>query len=108
MLPELPRILKKREAEITPRIVAWLERNYPNTCAFEIKIKGNKEKPHQTIALRQVDAGTFAWKIPDMGRRNPFDGFLLKKADALTITYDPTTRECVATSPSGIYIKFKP
>lgn len=89
-LPELPKKRKSKEADITPDITEWLLQNWVNDCVFEIKIRGKKPKPHQAIALRQVLDGQFAFKIPDMGRRNPFDGFVLKKkrVDVLVITVD--------------------
>lgn len=65
----------------------WLEKNWPNSALVEIKIKGNKLLPHQEVALRHVANKAFSFKIPDTGKRNPADAFLLKNADALLITY---------------------
>lgn len=103
-LPKLPRVLKKKEADISPCVFKWFEQNYPKSVAIEIKVKGGRTKPHQTIALKQVDAGVFSHKMPDMGRRNPFDGFMLKNADAYVVTCDKGI--CEAVSPSGTRFTF--
>jgi len=90
-LPDLPRTLKKREADITPHVLAWFKKNYPRSCAIEIKYGKNKLEDHQVTALAQVAKGSFTYKIPDMGRKNPFDGFLLKDADAVVVTCEKRT-----------------
>ena len=89
-LPDLPKKRKSKEADITPDITEWLLNCWPNDCVFEIKTKGKKPKPHQTVALKEVLDGKFKFKIPDMGRRNPFDGIVLnsKRVDVLVITVD--------------------
>ena len=75
----------------------WFEENYPRSVAVEVKIKGNKPLQHQTEALRRVQGGTFSWKLPDMGQRNPFDFFMLKSADAFLVTCEK--RKCTAVGP---------
>lgn len=77
-MDELPRKLKKKEAKKTPQIMKWFEKNYPFDCVVEVKVGKNKVKEHQEAALEQVAHGTFAYKIPDMGRRNPFDFIILR------------------------------
>jgi hypothetical protein len=84
-LPKLPRQLKKREAEITPRVIAWFQANYTHSVALEVKVKGQKLKEHQALALHTVASGSFAYKIPDTGRRNPFDAFVLKDAHPFAV-----------------------
>lgn len=86
ILPDLPRVLKKREADITPNVFRWFRENYPYTVALEIKIAGGKLKSHQDSALREVQDGVFSFKFPDMGRRNPFDGIVLHDAEAFVVT----------------------
>lgn len=63
----------------------WFRKNYFRSCAIEVKIRGGKLKDHQEAALKQVQSGVFSYKIPDMGRRNPFDVFVLKEADAFVV-----------------------
>ncbi len=93
-LPQLPRQMKKREAKIDSKVLEWFSVNYPTSVAVEVKIKGNKLKPHQELSLNEVQGGAYYFKIPDMGRRNPFDGFVLKNANAFTVTCDG--RKCHA------------
>ena len=91
-LPDLPRVLKKREAAITPRVAKWLEENWENPYVYEMKIKGNKAERHQTRDLNKAVRGKASWKFSDatIGKL-PFDGFGVgfKGADALVITYNP-------------------
>jgi len=87
-MQELPRKLNKKEQSITPLVMAWFSKNYPYDVAVEVKIKGNKEKKHQTAALLQVAKGMFAHKLKDHGTINPFDFIVLKTAHAFTVTCD--------------------
>lgn len=106
----LPPLKKQRlhtEADITPLIMKWFKNNFSFSCAVEIKIKGNKPKPHQATSLKQVADGYFAWKIPDKGGRNPFDFFQLYNAIAFVVTYDKTTRICYAEEVSSRSIPLK-
>lgn len=96
-LPNLPKKRKHKEADITPAVLNWFEKNYPKSVALEIKIKGGRIKEHQKIALRQVQDGIFSYKLPDMGRKNPFDGIVLKNTDAFLIVCDG--RKCIASGP---------
>ena len=97
MLPNLPKIRKHKEQDITPLVFAWFEDRWINSVALEIKIKGGKLYPHQVVALKQVQKGSFSHKIKDTGSRNPFDGFILKKADAFIVVCDK--RICIAYNP---------
>ena len=87
-LPELPKLRRNKEADVRPLVDKWLCKNYPKSVAYEVKVKGGKIYEHQPIALKQVEDGLFSYKPPDMGRRNPFDGIILKNADALLIICD--------------------
>lgn len=87
-LPDLPKLRKHKEADVRPLVDKWLREHYPKSVAYEVKIKGGKIYKHQPIALKQVHDGLFSYKPPDTGRRNPFDGIILKDADALLIICD--------------------
>ena len=87
-LPELPKLRKHKEADITPSVMAWFIDNYPRDYAVEVKIKGGRIKKHQPVALKQVHEGKFDYKLPDRGARNPFDFIGLKQADALLVICD--------------------
>jgi len=79
-MPPLPKKRKSKEADITPRVIAWFEKNYPYTVALEIKVDNNKLLPHQESALKTVGDGVFSYKIPDGRFRNPFDAIVLQDA----------------------------
>lgn len=105
-LPDLPKKLNKKEAKITPAVLKWFEDHYPYSCALEIKVGKNKVLDHQLIALKQVADGTFSYKIPDTGRRNPFDAVVLQNAKAFIITCDATSKDCMAVDVNGDWFKF--
>jgi len=94
MLPNLPKKRKHKEADITPQVMRWFEKHYPRTVTVEVKVGKNKPKPHQAAAIAQVLRGLFSWKIPDMGRRNPFDFIILKNADACIVACED--KRCTA------------
>lgn len=96
-LPDLKKQRQHKEADITPLVIDWFEKNYPDSVAVEVKVKKNKAKSHQLLALWQVLKGCFSYKLPDMGRRNPFDFFVLKNAKAFVVTCQG--RNCQAVSP---------
>lgn len=104
-LPNLPKQYKRKEAKIDSLVLDWFLENYSEDVAVEVKIKGNKVLPHQEVALQQVTDGKFKYKIPDMGRKNPFDGVVLKKAHAYVVTCDGMN--CVAVGPKTFEIKLK-
>jgi hypothetical protein len=104
-MPPLPKKRSKKEADVTPLVVKWFRDNYPRSCALEIKVGKNKILPHQDRALRETQDGCFAHKIPDMGRQNPFDAFLLKGADGILVRCDG--RECEALVYDGTVIVFR-
>lgn len=94
-LPDLPRQLDKKEADVTPRVLAWMEKNWPNSAGIEVKIEKGKLKDHQARALKKVDSGTFIHKLKDTGDRQPFDAILLKDADAVVVrVYEK--KNCIA------------
>lgn len=87
--------MNKREAAITPDVMAWFQEHYDNDVLVEVKVKGNKLKPHQKAVLDKVSKGKFAYKFPDGRSRTPGDFISLRKAEAFTVVCDGRT--CVAT-----------
>ena len=77
-MENLPRKLKKKEASKTPEVMEWFLKYYPHDVAVEVKVGKNKIKDHQEAAFNKILQGNFAWKIADMGRRNPFDFVVFK------------------------------
>ena len=92
----LPKGLNKKEADITPKVMEWFRENYPWTAAIEIKVNKNKLKDHQYASLNEVASGLFSFKIPDSGRRNPFDFVILRDAKALVVICNTEERKCTA------------
>jgi hypothetical protein len=92
-LPSLPRVLKKREAVITPKIESWFKHNWTKSYALEIKIKGNKLERHQNRDLMKVVNGKFSLKLSDatIGKL-PFDVVGLIDADAIVATHNKETK----------------
>lgn len=93
-MEELPRKLKKREANKTPAIMQWLLDHYPHDVCVEIKYGNNKVKTHQYAALQQVVDGEFKYKIPDTGFRNPFDGIVLKTGNVHSVIVVVEGNDC--------------
>ena len=96
-LPNLPRIVEKREASVTPKILEWFKANYAGSAAIEIKatkgrsIPASALLPHQRRALLGACGNGIVWKIPDEARRQtPFDAFKIEHAGAFVV--------CVFTS----------
>lgn len=64
---------------------------FHETCAIEIKhakgmtLYANSIQPHQRDALLRAKHGILRYKIPDMGRRNPFDGVILASIPAFVV-----------------------
>jgi hypothetical protein len=85
---KLPKKHKRTEAKVDSLVLKWFEKNWDNSCAVEVKVIGNDVLDHQDRALKKVAGGSFSYKIPDMGRRNCYDGFVLKNADAFLVTCD--------------------
>ena len=103
----LPKFQNKKEDKIKKKVMKWFEKNYPHSVALEIKIKGNNLLPHQEVALKRVWAGAFSYKIPDTGRRNPFDAIVLKDAHPLVIVYNGSKYEAYNLYGDKLF-EFKP
>ncbi len=72
---------------------------------LEIKVKGNKQLPHQKVAQHQVEQGDFLWKPPDMGAKNPGDYIYLGDADYILCTADKRNVTCVINGGANV-LKF--
>lgn len=100
-LPELPKRLKKREADVTPRILAWFKAHHPSSCAIEIKatdtnsIPRSALLPHQEAALKAAQSkGGLIHKIADASHlRLPFDAFFLRETEAYVVAAFTTSKE---------------
>ena len=111
-MPPLPKLLNKREAHYTPRVIKYFLKHHPETTmAVEVKYtKGttlpvSKIAPHQLQALRSVRQGAFHFKIPDMGVRNPFDFFILHAMPAYIAIVFEGGKKLGIISPDAVPIK---
>jgi hypothetical protein len=94
-LPDLPRVLKKREADwTTTTFIPWCKQ-YKRTFAWEVKhtrskdyLNFNEVKPGQIAKLLEVRHSVYVRKNPDMGESTDFDG------------------QCLVAEPAYIVIKF--
>lgn len=92
LLPSLPSLKKKREANVTPRVLAWFKYNGPSSCAIEIKattsgsIPESALLPHQKAALLAACKSGVIHKLSDEARRQqPFDAFKISYARAFVV-----------------------
>ena len=87
--------MNKKEADLTPKVMEKLVKKHTHrNWALEVKMKGNVLEPHQKKALKQVENGKFTYKLPDMGRINPFDAIHLGDADAIVCVIDGKQCHC--------------
>ena len=106
-MPDLPRLLSKKEAYYDPDVREYLLNNWPRSYGYELKYKTKKVKPHQLAVLEKIAKGRWAHKWADTGRRNPIDGVGLVDADALIIVITPD-RHCVCKNlRDGSVTEFK-
>lgn len=92
---DLPKKHNRAEAAVDGKVAEKLRKKHPHrNFALEVKMKGGRLKAHQKKALQQVEDGEFLYKIPDMGRRNPFDVIYLGDADAIVCVVDGKQVKC--------------
>lgn len=101
-MPPLPRILKKREADITTRRVeAFLRRNYPYSfLCFEVKIRGKKVKSHQLSSLKKAQRTGYYKKFRDDGSKQDFDGIWMPDPKSIIIWIESNGKLTVEKIPS--------
>lgn len=115
-LPELPRVLNKREAKITPKVMQWFKEMGITNYALEIKATKTGSIPksavmaHQLRALIQVQREEgITIKLSDAARiRQPFDVFNLSSTDAYIVACFLTQRIAIVIPPrkwEGVQIK---
>lgn len=101
-LPSLPRVLKKREASVTPKVLNWFATHYMGCAAIEIKAtkKGNIPAsavlPHQAAALFDAGDTGIVHKLSDEARRRqPFDAFKIAYARGFVVCCFLTERKAL-------------
>jgi len=104
MKTPLPKKHNRKEAKFDSLVALHIHKIWPRPFALEVKVDEGKLKAHQEKALKQVVNNKFKpYKIPDMGKRNPFDYVGLKNADALVCTVDSETRKVHCVVYNGTY-----
>lgn len=94
MVPKLPRKNKRVEADLDAKVAKRVSQVYHcKNWALEVKVGKNKILKHQENALQKVEDGKFLYKLPDMGKRNPFDYIRLGDADAIVCTVADNKRD---------------
>lgn len=97
-LPELPRTIKKREANFTGQFKEWLLKNPMDSSLFELKqttsdyISFESVKDHQVKALlaASVPGDGLIFKIPDDSRSmKPADMFYLQEVRSFVVIKFP-------------------
>lgn len=92
--PELPKKIKTVERDLDGKVAERVRQVHPHpNWALEVKYDRGTLKPHQKIALKQVENGKFLHKLKDSGARNPFDYIHLGDADAIVCTIKKNKRD---------------
>lgn len=100
-MEKLPRKIKRTEADVDMKVAKRLAIVHQcKNWVLEVKVEGEKVRrkgatERQVRALRQVQNGTFLFKPPDTGRRQPFDYIRLGDADAIVCTVSKNLRDVV-------------
>lgn len=80
-----------QEKDFQTKFNHWANHRLNETAAFELKFAKEKSlafsrlEEHQRNALFQTKHNKILYKIPDAGYSNPFDGFMLAKANAYVV-----------------------
>lgn len=82
--PNLPKKNKSVERDLDKKVAQAVSKYHPHpNWALEVKYATKRLKPHQQVALKQVENGKFLHKLKDSGAQNPFDYIKLGDADAI-------------------------
>lgn len=108
-LPDLPRVLNKKEAEWSTTVFRdWALKKFDYTVVFEVKHTRGKEylsfsevKSQQVRKMLQIRHDKFLWKNPDTGEETPPDFFLLVREPTFVVIKYP---KGVAIIPIDIFI----
>ncbi len=98
-LPNLPKVLNKREANWTTTVFRkWLLENYHTLggSTFEVKHTRGKEylafsevKPSQVAKMLKIRHEKYVWKNPDFGEETPPDIFFFNQAPVYIVIKYP-------------------
>ena len=92
---QLPKKHNRQEAKVDGLVAKKLIKKHPHrNWLLEVKIEGKKQEQNQKKVQKQVENGTFLWKPPDMGNRQPGDYIHLGDADYILCTVDGRNVTC--------------
>lgn len=96
--------MKRTEANLDAKVAKAVAKKHPQpNWALEVKTFKGRLKDHQKKALKKVEDGQFIHKLPDDGRRQPFDYVKLGDADALVCTIQENLRDVHCVVNGGVY-----
>lgn len=97
--------MNQTERDLDKKVAEAVAKKHPHrNWALEVKTHKGKLKEHQKKALKQVENGKHPpQKIPDMGRRNPYDYYFLGDADAIVCVIQENKRDVQCTVNSGVF-----
>lgn len=105
-LPNLPKKIKRRESEIQLRVAEKLKLKHPHrNWILEVKTEKGIQKPHQKVAQKQIEKGTFLYKFADMGRQVPADYVFLGDSDYILCT-ETKVKNQITCEVNGGVIKY--
>lgn len=107
-LPDLPKKLNRREADIQHAVATKLrEKHRHRNWILEVKVKGGRQKAHQKTVQKQVENGKFLYKFADMGREMPGDYLCLDDADYILCTEDRSRNVTCLVNGGVIEYRFR-
>lgn len=106
-LPPLPTVRKRREADVTPKVLKWFREHHQGSAAIEVKatdtdyIPEGALKDHQRAALLAASGQGLVHKIADAKRKNPFDAFMLQGVQSYVVACFTKRGVCLAVPASS-------
>ena len=95
--------MKRTEANLDGKVAEAVSKKHPHpNWALEVKTAKGKLKDHQVKALKKVEDGKFIHKLPDDGRRQPFDYIKLGDADAIVCVIQENLKDVVCEVNGGV------
>ena len=79
------------EAKFQTLFNKWAQHNMKKTFVFELKFTEKDNLPYNAVKEHQIDHLSifnktgYAYKIPDLGNRNPFDGYFTYRVPAYIV-----------------------
>lgn len=102
-LPELPKKMNRREAEIQHRVAEKLIKKHPHrNWILEVKTHKGKQKKHQKVVQKKIENGKFLYKFADMGREVPGDYMYLGDGDYILCSETERKNEITCQVNGGV------